>query len=60
MLHLNGGGSHDTLGRHDTPRSIAAWPLRESALLSCPGYVPDVLWTIGFGNDFPTSTDSSG
>jgi len=40
MLHHNGGSSHDTLGRHDTPRSIAAWPLRDSALLSCPGCIP--------------------
>ncbi len=60
MLRQSGGGSHDTLGRHDTPRSIVAWPLRDSRLLHCPGYAPGGFWTTGFGNDFPTSTDSPG
>jgi len=60
MLHLIGGGSHDPLGRHDAPRSIAARPLRDSALLSCSGYVPGGCWATSFGNDFPTSTDSPG
>jgi hypothetical protein len=40
MLHRSGGSWHDTLGRHDTPRNIAAGPLRDSASLSCPGCVP--------------------
>jgi hypothetical protein len=40
MLRLSGGGSHDYLGQRDTPRSIAAGPLRDSALLNCPGCIP--------------------
>jgi hypothetical protein len=40
MLRPSGGGSHDPLGQRDTPRSIAARPLRDSPLLSCPGCIP--------------------
>ena len=40
MLRLSGGGSHDYLGQRDTPRSITAGPLRDSALLNCPGCIP--------------------